>query len=102
MNHCNFTYYIVRWPVLILDVVMVEGIRLILRNPICTTCGCDEGLRHVATATVDKHTVLLGVGIPGVWTNDVVSRGRRVVARASRPRRCWKLPCAPQPEVGVA
>jgi hypothetical protein len=67
-----------------------------------TTLGCDEGLWHVATATVDRPTVLFGMGIPGVWTNDVVSRGRLVVARASRSRRCWKLPCAPQPEAGVA
>ena len=56
----------------------------------------------MAAATVDRPTVLFRMGIPGVWTNDVVSRGRLVVARASRSRRCWKLPCAPQPEARVA
>jgi hypothetical protein len=86
----------VYWYVVILG---IRGEVVILRNPrpVCTTLCCDESLWHVAAATV-----LLGMGIPGVWTNDVVSRGRRVVARARRPRRCWKLPCAPQPEVGVA
>lgn len=56
----------------------------------------------MAAATVDRPTVLFRMGIPGVWTNDVVSRGRLVVARARRSRRCWKLPCAPQPEARVA
>lgn len=67
-----------------------------------TTSGRCSGLRHVAAATVDGPTVLFRMGIPGVWTNDVVSRGRLVVARARRSRRCWKLPCASQPEAGVA
>ena len=55
-----------------------------------------------AATTVDRPTVFFRMGIPVVWTNDVVSRGRLVVARARRSRRCWKLPCAPQPEARVA
>ena len=47
-----------------------------------------------ATVGLKRPTVLFGMRNPGVWTNDAVSRGRLVVARARRPRRCWRLPCA--------